>query len=255
MAVRQVVLDTETTGIDWKQGHRVIEIGAVELIDRRVTGVHYQQYLKPQRSSDPEALRVHGLTAEFLQDKPGFAEVADAFLDFLGEAELIIHNAPFDLGFLNHELQQVEKAPLRQAVMDTLVDARRRHPGQKNDLNSLCRRYNVDNSRRDLHGALLDCEILAEVYLAMTRGQDSLAIETVLAPPAQAQSRGGPVDIAVLRAGAAGLQSPYLNVAAVGVMVVCRSMQRPAAGELICQPGSFSTNSTAQVKGSAAQGL
>ncbi|WP_291521171.1 DNA polymerase III subunit epsilon [Acidithiobacillus sp.] len=171
MAVRQVVLDTETTGIDWKQGHRVIEIGAVELIDRRVTGVHYQQYLNPQRSSDPEALRVHGLTAEFLQDKPGFAEVADAFLDFLGEAELIIHNAPFDLGFLNHELQQVEKAPLRQAVMDTLVDARRRHPGQKNDLNSLCRRYNVDNSRRDLHGALLDCEILAEVYLAMTGGQ------------------------------------------------------------------------------------
>ena len=171
MAVRQVVLDTETTGIDWKQGHRVIEIGAVELIDRRVTGVHYQQYLNPQRSSDPEALRVHGLTAEFLQDKPGFAEVADAFLDFLGDAELIIHNAPFDLGFLNHELQQVEKAPLRQAVMDTLVDARRRHPGQKNDLNSLCRRYSVDNSRRDLHGALLDCEILAEVYLAMTGGQ------------------------------------------------------------------------------------
>ncbi|MCK9189211.1 DNA polymerase III subunit epsilon [Acidithiobacillus sp.] len=171
MAMRQVVLDTETTGIDWKQGHRVIEIGAVELIDRRVTGVHYQQYLNPQRSSDPEALRVHGLTDEFLQDKPGFVEVADAFLDFLGDAELIIHNAPFDLGFLNYELQQVARAPLRQAVMDTLVDARRRHPGQKNDLNSLCRRYNVDNSRRDLHGALLDCEILAEVYLAMTGGQ------------------------------------------------------------------------------------
>lgn len=171
MAVRQVVLDTETTGIDWKQGHRVIEIGAVELIDRRVTGVHYQQYLNPQRSSDPEALRVHGLTDAFLRDKPGFAEVADAFLEFLGDAELIIHNAPFDLGFLNHELQQVKKAPLGQTVLDTLVNARRRHPGQKNDLNSLCRRYGVDNSHRELHGALLDCEILAEVYLAMTGGQ------------------------------------------------------------------------------------
>ncbi|MHB1281429.1 MAG: DNA polymerase III subunit epsilon [Acidithiobacillus sp.] len=171
MAVRQVVLDTETTGIDWKQGHRVIEIGAVELIDRRVTGVHYQQYLNPQRISDPEALRVHGLTDAFLRDKPGFSEVADAFLEFLGDAELIIHNAPFDLGFLNHELQQVKKAPLGQTVLDTLVNARRRHPGQKNDLNSLCRRYGVDNSHRELHGALLDCEILAEVYLAMTGGQ------------------------------------------------------------------------------------
>ncbi|MHB0872573.1 MAG: DNA polymerase III subunit epsilon [Acidithiobacillus ferrooxidans] len=171
MAVRQVVLDTETTGIDWKQGHRVIEIGAVELIDRRVTGAYYQQYLNPQRSSDPEALRIHGLTDEFLQDQPGFAEVADAFLEFLGDAELIIHNAPFDLGFLNHELQLAGKAPLRQAVMDTLADARRRHPGQKNDLNSLCRRYSVENSHRELHGALLDTRILAEVYLAMTGGQ------------------------------------------------------------------------------------
>ena len=171
MAVRQVVLDTETTGIDWKQGHRVIEIGAVELIDRRVTGVHYQQYLNPQRSSDAEALRVHGLTDAFLQDKPSFAEVADAFLEFLGDAELIIHNAPFDLGFLNDELQKVGRSPLPQAVLDTLVDARRRHPGQKNDLNSLCRRYGVDNGGRELHGALLDCQILAEVYLAMTGGQ------------------------------------------------------------------------------------
>ena len=171
MAVRQVVLDTETTGIDWKQGHRVIEIGAVELIDRRVTGAYYQQYLNPQRSSDPEALRIHGLTDEFLQDKPDFAEVVDAFLEFLGDAELIIHNAPFDLGFLNHELQLAGKAPLRQAVMDTLADARRRHPGQKNDLNSLCRRYSVENSHRELHGALLDTRILAEVYLAMTGGQ------------------------------------------------------------------------------------
>lgn len=171
MALRQIVLDTETTGIDWKQGHRVIEIGAVELIDRRLTGNNYQQYLNPQRSSDPEALRVHGLSDDFLQDKPLFAEVADAFLEYLGEAELIIHNAPFDLGFLNHELALVKKAPLSHKVMDTLLDARRRHPGQKNDLNSLCRRYNVDNSHRELHGALLDCEILALVYLGMTGGQ------------------------------------------------------------------------------------
>ncbi|PKY12109.1 DNA polymerase III subunit epsilon [Acidithiobacillus marinus] len=171
MALRQIVLDTETTGIDWKQGHRVIEIGAVELIDRRLTGNNYQQYLNPQRSSDPEALRVHGLSDDFLEDKPLFAEVADAFLEYLGEAELIIHNAPFDLGFLNHELALVKKAPLSHKVMDTLLDARRRHPGQKNDLNSLCRRYNVDNSHRELHGALLDCEILALVYLGMTGGQ------------------------------------------------------------------------------------
>lgn len=171
MALRQVVLDTETTGIDWKQGHRVIEIGAVELLDRRLTGNNYQQYLNPQRSSDPEALRVHGLTDAFLADKPLFAEVAEAFLTYLGDAELIIHNAPFDLGFLNHELGKIEKTPLHHKVMDTLVDARRRHPGQKNDLNSLCRRYNVDNSHRELHGALLDCEILAKVYLGMTGGQ------------------------------------------------------------------------------------
>ncbi len=171
MALRQIVLDTETTGIDWKQGHRVIEIGAVELIDRRLTGNNYQQYLNPQRSSDPEALRVHGLTGDFLEDKPLFAEVVDTFLEYLGDAELIIHNAPFDLGFLNHELALVKKAPLSHKVMDTLLDARRRHPGQKNDLNSLCRRYNVDNSHRELHGALLDCEILALVYLGMTGGQ------------------------------------------------------------------------------------
>ncbi len=171
MVIRQVVLDTETTGIDWKQGHRVVEIGAVELLDRRLTGNNYQQYLNPQRSSDPEALRVHGLTDDFLRDKPLFAEVADAFLAYLGDAELIIHNAPFDLGFLNYELAQVEKNPLQQKVLDTLVDARRRHPGQKNDLNSLCRRYGVDNRQRVLHGALLDCEILAEVYLGMTGGQ------------------------------------------------------------------------------------
>ncbi|WCE93400.1 DNA polymerase III subunit epsilon [Acidithiobacillus ferriphilus] len=231
MAVRQVVLDTETTGIDWKQGHRVIEIGAVELIDRRVTGVHYQQYLNPQRSSDPEALRVHGLTAEFLQDKPVFAEVADAFLDFLGDAELIIHNAPFDLGFLNHELQQAKKAPLRQAIMDTLVDARRRHPGQKNDLNSLCRRYSVDNSRRDLHGALLDCEILAEVYLAMTGGQvDMMGLISTIALPSEVPAASPPSS-----AGVAPLVGPVSLQRKTALRVIRASSAEVAAHQQYLQ--------------------
>lgn len=176
--MRQVVLDTETTGVDWKQGHRVIEIGAVELLDRRLSGRHYQQYLNPERPSDPDAIRVHGITDAFLQDKPRFAEVVEEFLAFIDGAELIIHNAPFDMGFINHELRCASRKPIAPPVLDTLVDARRRHPGQKNDLNSLCRRYGVDNSSRDLHGALLDCEILAQVYLAMTGGQVDMGLDT-----------------------------------------------------------------------------
>lgn len=176
--MRQVVLDTETTGVDWKQGHRVIEIGAVELLDRRLSGRHYQQYLNPERPSDPDAIRVHGITDAFLQDKPRFAEVVEEFLAFIAGAELIIHNAPFDMGFINHELRLLQRKPIAPPVLDTLVDARRRHPGQKNDLNSLCRRYGVDNSGRELHGALLDCEILAQVYLAMTGGQVDMGLDT-----------------------------------------------------------------------------
>jgi DNA polymerase-3 subunit epsilon len=169
--VRQVVLDTETTGIDPRQGHRVIEIGAVELVDREITEGRYQQYLNPGRSSDPEALRVHGIRDDFLADQPDFADIVEDFLAFLGDAELIIHNAPFDLAFLNAELERVGRPALQNPVRDTLVEARRRHPGQKNDLDALCRRYGVDNSRRQQHGALLDCEILAEVYLRMSGGQ------------------------------------------------------------------------------------
>ena len=169
--MRQVVLDTETTGIDPRQGHRVIEIGAVELVDREITQGRYQQYLNPGRSSEPEAVRVHGISDEFLADKPTFADIVEDFLAFLGDAELIIHNAPFDLAFLNMELERLGRPPLPNPVRDTLVEARRRHPGQKNDLDALCRRYGVDNSRRQRHGALLDCEILAEVYLRMSGGQ------------------------------------------------------------------------------------
>jgi DNA polymerase-3 subunit epsilon len=176
--MRQIVLDTETTGLEVSQGHRVIEIGCVELVNRRLTGRHYHQYINPERDIDAGAMEVHGITPEFLADKPVFARIADAFLDFVGAAELIIHNAPFDLGFLDSELRRhCSDYPglSRQCeVIDTLQMARRRHPGQRNNLDVLCNRYGVDNSSRELHGALLDAEILADVYLAMTGGQTSL---------------------------------------------------------------------------------
>ena len=178
--MRQIVLDTETTGLEPRLGHRIIEIGCVELVDRRLTGRHFHQYLNPEREVDEGAIEVHGLTNEFLQDKPLFAAVVDEFLDFVRGAELVIHNAPFDMGFLNHELA-LHNAALGKLddycqVLDTLVMARQKHPGQKNSLDALCRRYDVDNSQRDLHGALLDAEILADVYLAMTGGQTKLAL-------------------------------------------------------------------------------
>lgn len=178
---RQVILDTETTGLEHAQGHRVIEIGCVELVNRRLTGRHFHQYINPEREVDPGAFEVHGISNEFLADKPRFHQVVDAFLEFVDGAELIIHNAAFDLGFLNNELKLVGRAhaaPLEQrlGVIDTLVMARGRHPGQKNNLDALCKRYGVDNSQRDLHGALLDAEILADVYLAMTGGQTALSL-------------------------------------------------------------------------------
>jgi DNA polymerase-3 subunit epsilon len=177
--MRQIVLDTETTGLDPAQGHRIIEIGCVELINRRLTGNNFHQYLNPEREIDQGAIDVHGITNEFLVDKPGFAAVAADFLEYIGDAELIIHNAPFDIGFLNHEFQSLhgQAAPRmedRGGVIDTLKMARQMHPGQKNDLDSLCRRYSVDNTQRSLHGALLDAEILADVFLAMTGGQTGL---------------------------------------------------------------------------------
>jgi len=178
---RQIVLDTETTGLDPKQGHRIIEIGCVELINRRLTGNNYHQYIQPDREIDEGALQVHGITQEFLADKPRFADISDELLAYLGDAELIIHNAPFDIGFLNYELRMIhgEQFDLtgRCDVLDTLAMARQMHPGVRNNLDALCKRYSVDNSGRELHGALLDSEILADVYLMMTGGQSSLSLD------------------------------------------------------------------------------
>ena len=179
--MRQIVLDTETTGLDPAQGHRIIEIGCIELLNRRLTGNHFHQYLQPDRDIDAAAVEIHGITNAFLADKPRFSEVAEAFLEFIRGAELIIHNAPFDVGFIDHELKLMGEGycPLREycTVLDTLEHARRLHPGQRNNLDALCKRYGIDNSQRELHGALLDAEILADVYLAMTGGQVTLSLE------------------------------------------------------------------------------
>jgi len=179
---RKIVLDTETTGLEPSQGHRVIEIGCVELINRRLTGNNYHQYLQPDREIDEGALQVHGISNEFLKDKPRFTDVVDDLMSYLKGAELVIHNAPFDVGFLNHELKLVGNAQGviadHCAVTDTLVMARKMHPGQKNNLDALCKRYDVNNTQRDLHGALLDAEILSEVYLRMTGGQVGLALDS-----------------------------------------------------------------------------
>ncbi len=187
--MRQIVLDTETTGLEPSDGHRIIEIGCVELIDRRLTRKNFHQYLQPDREIDPGAVQVHGITDAFLRDKPRFADVAEDFLGYIRGAELIIHNAPFDLGFLDHELGSWQAGASRVTdlctVTDTLAMARALHPGQRNSLDALCKRYDVDNSQRDLHGALLDAEILADVYLAMTGGQVSLF------PGAQGPNVGG----------------------------------------------------------------
>ena len=179
---RQIVLDTETTGLEPSQGHRIIEIGCVELINRRLTGNNYHQYLQPDREIDEGALQVHGISNEFLKDKPRFNDIVDDLMSYLKGAELVIHNAPFDVGFLNHELNSVAKGlgviADHCAVIDTLVMARKMHPGQKNNLDALCKRYDVNNTQRDLHGALLDAEILSEVYLRMTGGQVGLALDS-----------------------------------------------------------------------------
>ena len=178
--MRQIVLDTETTGLETRDGHRIIEIGAVELVHRRRTGRTFHQYLQPDREIDAGAVAVHGITNDFLADKPRFADVVDDFLEFIRGGELVIHNAPFDIGFFNYELSLLT-ADYPQVgdicgVTDTLVIARSRHPGQRNSLDALCKRYDIDNSQRDLHGALLDSEILCDVYLAMTGGQGALSL-------------------------------------------------------------------------------
>lgn len=179
--MRQIVLDTETTGLEPSQGHRVIEIGCVELVHRKLTGNNYHQYLQPDRESDEGALQVHGITTEFLKDKPRFTDVVDDLLEYLKGAELIIHNAPFDVGFLDHELKLAGSSYGELAqhckIIDTLVMARKMRPGQKNNLDALCKHYDVNNSQRELHGALLDAEILSEVYLRMTGGQVGLVLD------------------------------------------------------------------------------
>ncbi|WFE68470.1 DNA polymerase III subunit epsilon [Thiomicrospira sp. R3] len=179
--MRQIILDTETTGIDPKQGHRIIEIGCVELIERKLTHQHYHQYIHPEREVEQEAINVHGITNEFLTDKPVFSAVVEAFMTFVQGAELIIHNAPFDVGFINHELSLLPNNPWGKIedhckITDTLKMARKTYPGQRNSLDALCKRLGVDNSGRELHGALLDSEILADVYLMMTGGQVKLSL-------------------------------------------------------------------------------
>jgi len=182
--MRRIVLDTETTGLDPKQGHRIIEIGCVELVNRKLTSNNYHQYVNPEREIDAGAQEVHGISLEFLSDKPVIANVIEDFVNYIRGAELVIHNAPFDVGFLNHEFRLYAKATKSKpyvieelcTVLDSLALARNMHPGQKNSLDALCKRYHIDNSSRTLHGALLDAEILADTYLAMTGGQGSLSL-------------------------------------------------------------------------------
>lgn len=182
--MRQIVLDTETTGLNPRSGDRIIEIGCVEIVNRRLTGNNFHRYINPERDSEEGALAVHGLTTEFLSDKPKFAEVVDELRDYVADAEIIIHNAPFDLAFLDAEFSRLGFQRFAEhvvMVIDTLVQAKELHPGKRNSLDALCDRYGISNAHRTLHGALLDAELLAEVYLAMTRGQNSLTIDLAVA--------------------------------------------------------------------------
>lgn len=186
--MRQIVLDTETTGLNPRTGDRVIEIGCVEILNRKLTGNNFHRYINPERDSDEAALAVHGLTTEFLRDKPKFHEIVEELREFVRGAEVIIHNAPFDLGFLNHEFERLGLPPFVKHcsnVIDTLVNAKELHPGKRNSLDALCDRYGISNAHRKLHGALLDSELLADVYLAMTRGQNMLSMDV------EAEQAGG----------------------------------------------------------------
>ena len=225
---RQVVLDTETTGLDPAQGHRIIEIACVEMINRRLTRNTFYKRIHPEREIDEGATQVHGITLEDLSNEPKFAEIVEEFLAYVDGAELIIHNAPFDVGFLNAELARLGKPAITDdcGVIDTLAMARDLHPGKKNSLDALCDRYQVDNSARALHGALLDAELLADVYIAMTRGQDSLAIglDTAAASTAGSDANGGsravssferPIALKVLRANAEELRLHAEQVARI----------------------------------------
>ncbi len=214
--MRQIILDTETTGLNARTGDRIIEIGCVELLNRRLTGNNLHFYVNPERDSDPGALAVHGLTTEFLRDKPKFAEIANALRDFVQGAELIIHNAPFDLGFLDAEFSLLGLPAFTEqcgGVIDTLVQAKSMFPGKRNSLDALCDRFGISNAHRTLHGALLDSELLAEVYLAMTRGQESLVIDML--------GDGGPGD-------AAG-DTPRVTFSALDLPVLAASEDEQAA--------------------------
>ena len=218
--MRQIILDTETTGLEPRLGHRVLEVAAVELVNRRLSGKHFHRYINPERMSDDGALEVHGLTEEFLRDKPKFGEIVKELLDFIAGSELIIHNAPFDIGFLNRELDMLNLNPVKDycpSVVDTLPMARELHPGKKNSLDALCERYQIDNSKRIQHGALLDANLLAEVYLAMTRGQDSLIIDIAPTPQAAAETRraAGKLELVVIKASDAEIAEHEKQLAAI----------------------------------------
>jgi len=222
--MRQIVLDTETTGLEVEKGHRIIELGCVELVNRRRTHRTLHHYLQPDREIDPGAQEVHGISAEMLAGKPRFADVAQEFLDFVGDAELIIHNADFDVGFLNAELKvlgtDAPRIPGVCTVMDTLTLARRLHPGQRNSLDALCKRYAVDNTGREFHGALLDAQLLADVYLAMTGGQATLLLDQSAGATAVQQATARPVDrtglcLTVVRASPAELAEHELYLAMI----------------------------------------
>ena len=209
--MRQIVLDTETTGLDVAEGHRIIEIGAVEIVNRTVTSRFYHQYLNPEREIDAGAQEVHGISVESLQDKPKFADICEEFIEFIRDSELVIHNAEFDVGFINQELKNVEnnirKVTELCSVFDTLAYARKLHPGQRNSLDALCKRYEIDNSHRELHGALLDAQILADVYLTMTGGQVSLGLNAETSKlqhnkPAGRNMRQQQLDLKVINASA-----------------------------------------------------
>jgi len=214
--IRSVVLDTETTGMPVGDGHRIIEIGCVELLGRKPTGRHYHVYLQPDREVDEGAVAVHGITDDFLLDKPRFRDIADEFFEFIEGAQLIIHNAAFDIGFISNEfalLGQRERADVSDycSILDTLLMARERHPGQRNSLDALCKRYGVDNSGRDLHGALLDAEILADVYLTMTGGQTSLSLA---GNASDGQEGGGTAASEIRRLPAERPRTPVLQASA-----------------------------------------
>ncbi|MEW8624478.1 MAG: DNA polymerase III subunit epsilon [Candidatus Thiodiazotropha sp.] len=226
--MRQIVLDTETTGLEPEQGHRIIEIGCVELFDRRLTGNNFHQFLQPEREIDAGAIEVHGITNEFLADKPKFCDVSHDFVEYVRGAELIIHNAPFDVGFLDHELKLMgdpQRIDSLCAVTDTLVMAKKMHPGQRNSLDALCKRYDIDNSHRELHGALLDAEILADVYLMMTGGQAALVLDDELS------QQGGEENTADNIRRLAVDRPPLRVIQAVGSELEAHQRQLDAMGE------------------------